>query len=152
MGPTGPQHVKNNIGALIRAQVDAFVNDISRLVREAALAAVEEVLTRATSPTSGPKRATREPAAAGKKPKGRRGRPRKTEVADSAAVLRLVGAAEGGARVEVMVKELGMPSAFMKPAVAELVAAKKVHRVGKARGTKYFSRKIGLEAVSMYRG
>ena len=132
----------NNTDALIRARVDVFVNDISELVHQAALAAIEEVLAGTTPGASVPKRATRKPAAVGKKAKGRRrGRPRQTEAADSAAVLRLVGAAKDGARVEVMAKELGVTSAAVKPAVAELLAAKKVRRIGKARGTKYFASK-----------
>ena len=133
--------MKNNTDTLIRASVDAFVNDITELVHQAALTAVEEVLTGTAPKASTAKRPTRKPATAGKKSTGRRGRPRKTPAADSAAVLKLVAAAKDGARVEIMAKELGVSSAAVKPAVAELLAAKKVRRVGKARGTKYFAKR-----------
>ena len=133
-------HMNNRTDALIRDRVDAFVNDISDLIHRAALEAVEEVLSGASSRASTAKRAAKRPAVSSKKAKARRGRPRKTEAADPAAVLKLVGAATDGARVEVMAKELGVTSAAVKPAVAELLAAKKVRRVGKARGTKYFAK------------
>ena len=66
--------MNKNTDVLIRTRVDAFVNDTSELVHQAALEAVEEVLSGTSSRASTTKRSAREPAATGKKAKARRGR------------------------------------------------------------------------------
>ncbi len=119
---------KQNTDAAIRARVDAFVEDLTGLIREAALEAVQEALVRdgsisraSIASAAGPKR---------RKKAGRRSR----RAVDTDTVLEAIRA-HAGERTEVIAKSLGTDSKALKPAIDELVAAGRVSRRGKARGT-----------------
>lgn len=119
---------RTNTDAAIRARVDAFVEDLTGLIREAALEAVQEALVRdgslpraAATRVAGPKR---------RKKAGRRSR----RAVDTATVLEAIRAHQGE-RTEVIAKSMGTDSKALKPAIDELVADGRVSRRGKARGT-----------------
>ena len=120
----------------IRARVDAFVDDLSSLIQEAALQAVQAALggggmRRAASPTS----------SAGAAPKnGRRkkaGRPGGGRSVDRAAVLEAIQAAGAPVRSATLAGVLGSSPPLLKPVLDELVASGQVKRAGMARGTTY---------------
>jgi hypothetical protein len=112
--------------AQIRARVDAFVGELSGLIREAALEAVQEALVRDAAGISTSRRKPGRPAKQG----GRRSR----AAFDAATVLAAIKA-DPGTRTEIIAKGLGTDSKALKPAIDELVATKQITRKGKARGT-----------------
>ena len=113
--------------AQIRARVDAFVGELSGLIREAALEAVHEALVRDAAGISTTRRKPGRPA----KQAGRRSR---GAAFDAATVLAAIKS-NPGTRTEIIAKGLGTDSKALKPAIDELVATKQISRKGKARGT-----------------
>ena len=129
---------RQNTDSAIRARVDDFVNELSDLIRQAALEAVEESLMGRARPARSSSAGTATRASAGgRKKRGRRGG-RSKAGADPQKILSFVAKSPEGARVEEMARELGLSSESIKPTVAALLAAKQVRREGKARGTRYF--------------
>ena len=111
--------------AAIRARVEAFVDELTDLIREAALDAVQEALVR-----DGAAAPARKLAGPRRKKAGRRRR----AAVDTAKVLAAIQA-HAGQRTEVIAKSMGTDSKALKPAIDELVAGGQVTRKGKARGT-----------------
>lgn len=115
-----------NSEALIRARVDAFVGELSGLIREAALEAVQEALLRDAAGVTTTRRKPGRPA----KQAGRRSR----ASFDAATVLAAIQA-NPGTRTEIIAKGLGTDSKALKSAIDELVDTRQITRRGKARGT-----------------
>lgn len=115
-----------NTEAQIRARVDAFVGELSGLIREAALEAVHEALSRDAAGMTPMRRKPGRPA----KKAGRRS----SAAFDAATVLAAIKA-DPGTRTEIIAKGLGTDSKALKPAIDELVETKQIVRKGKARGT-----------------
>ena len=127
---------KSNIESQIQARVSVFVDELTELVRQSALEAVEEVLRRSGAPAGAPpgKKATsRAPAT---KKRVRRATADIQEVAG--AVLAHVKA-NPGQRLEEMSPALGVDSKDLKRPVRDLLAAGKLRKEGERRGTRYFS-------------
>lgn len=116
-----------NTQAEIRARVDAFVDDLTDLIHQAALESVSEVL--AGQGFSAPAR----PAAQGPRRKKKVSR-RAGRAVDTATVLDAIRSMPGS-RTELIAKSLGTNSMALKPAIDALVADGMVTRRGKARGT-----------------
>lgn len=134
-----------DIDAQIRQRIEAFLQDIGNLVRQSAVTAVQEALTRGSS-TGGPGRRPATPAPTpsngrtGKRTGKKRGR-------------RAGGAVRGGSasadqilsylrsnpdsRMEQISAALGVESARLRPTINELIGAGQVRKAGERRGTSY---------------
>lgn len=123
----------------IRRRVDAFVDELTELVRRAALEAVEEALAGASGGRRG--RGTRV-AAAGTTRRGRaRGKgERRSPKALAATAARLAShvAANPGQRIEEIGKALGTPTRELALPVQKLLKAGEIKRKGERRATRYF--------------
>src|SRR5262249_23664096 len=148
--------VKNEI----RTRVDAFVDELSDLVRQAALAAVEEALKKGevTPPARKAGRPAKPAAPAEsheeKKTPRTRGRPaaakgakRRAGEKRSPAVLAQVTEqvfnhikANAGQGVEQIAKALGTTTKELTLPIRKLLAEKKVTSKGQKRATRYFPR------------
>jgi hypothetical protein len=143
----------SNVEQEIRSQVDAFVSQLSALVRKAALEAVANAL-REGQPTvqrkpgravkSAPqpqevKKAGRPARAA--KPVRKKGEKRSKEelLAVTQRVLEHIRA-NSGQGVEQIAKELGTSTKELSLPLRKLLAEKKIISKGEKRATKYFSR------------
>ncbi len=137
------------IESRLLARIDSFVEEISAIVREAAVEAVHEALIedgRAAVPRRGNaagrkkvRRKTTKTAARKKAASGRR-------VRRSAADLEKLGArflahvkSHPGQRLEEIGKALRIDTADLKRPVTLLMEAKKLRTEGQKRGTKYFA-------------
>lgn len=127
----------------IRALVDAFVADLSGLVRQSALEAVHDVLGGSAPAPAAPKRQSSAPkraASAPKKPKGGKRIRRSPE--DLQAMADTVQAhvrQNPGQGIEQISRELGIPSAELKHPVSLLLSSNALRTEGQRRGTKYFA-------------
>jgi hypothetical protein len=139
----------NTLESQLKSRINAFAAELSDLVREAALEAVQGALGDGAAPTKrrGPGRppgsATRRKKKPGR-PAGHRkpGRPRTKPVASTAAVLAQVNEADGIGVTEIAAS-LGMNSDAVKPVMVELLASKHVRKTGVRRGTKYHGKGAG---------
>ena len=121
----------------LQARVDDFVADLTEMIRAAALEAVHEALG-AGKPAPTKKRATKKRAT--KKVSARRGRPRSAaSMPDPKLMASIVKQLKQSPSqgVEQLSKAIGVPSAKLKPSVAQLLDDGAIKRKGKARGTKY---------------
>ncbi len=128
--------------AAIRARVDAFVDDLSVLIREAALESVNEAL----GAVSGAKRASRTARKAGASrkpgPKKRRGK-RVSRTAEQVAqlceqMLLAVRKAPGRGLAEIAA-EFGEEIKDVRRPMQFLIADGKIRTKGQRRGMKYFA-------------
>lgn len=122
----------------IQDRVEAFVSELSELVRQAALEAVSAAL----GGTAGAGRRGRRAAAA---PGASRGRSRpKGQKRTPAELERLVGSVKAyvskspGQGVEKMARDLGVPSKELVLPIKKLIASKDIKTRGQKRATKYF--------------
>ena len=117
-----------NTDAQIRARVENFVDELTGLIREAALEAVQEAILR----DAGGRGPTRRKSGTGRtaKKRGRRSR----SAFDAATVLAAIQS-NPGTRTEIIAKGLGTDSKALKSAIDELVETNQITRRGKARGT-----------------
>ncbi len=121
----------------IQERVEAFVNELSGLVRQAALEAVSSALG---GEESGARRGRR--SAASVAPRGRGGRA-KGEKRSPDELERLVGSVRSyvskspGQGVEQMARDLGVPSKELVLPIKKLLAAGEIKTRGQKRATKY---------------
>jgi len=135
----------------IRNHINSFVEQLSTLVRKAAVEAVRTALTGETSaaapvrrgPGRPPKSAAAPAAAAApakKGKKGKKGKRAKASPADLAAagtkVLEYL-AKTPGQSLEQIGKGLNTPTANLKLPIKQLLGDKKLKTTGQRRGTKY---------------
>lgn len=132
----------NNIHQQVEARVQAFVSELSELVRAAALEAVSDALG-GTAPAGA--RRGRPKGAKGKsttavaaKPHGKRGKRTSEQVDQMAAQIYEHVKKHPGASVELMAKAFKHPSKVLTLPIAKLMASKKLKTTGQKRGTKYF--------------
>ncbi|MEM6673562.1 MAG: hypothetical protein AAF726_12020 [Planctomycetota bacterium] len=133
---------KNDINAQIQARVESFTDELSQLVREAALEAVQEALD-GGAPRA-PRGRGRRPATQ-KKAAARHGGKR---IRRSEAELQAIGKKvltyvkkNPGSRLEQISAGLEVPSAELKQPVAYLLGEKALRKTGQRRGTKYSASK-----------
>lgn len=132
---------RNDIESQIRARVDSFVDDLSDLIRSAALEAVNEALGQQAVAAA----RARKPAGRVAKPAARAAKPGGKRVRRSAADLEKLGNAvlaavkqKPGQRMEHLSKALGVTSKDLKRPIDLLVAAKQLRTEGQRRGTQYY--------------
>ena len=137
---------------VLRSRIEEFVDELAGIIREAALASVQEALAGDAPARRGPGR----PRKAGRRgpgrpPKaGRRGpgRPRKAgkRLRRSSADLEAISTkvlghikANPGQRLEEIGKALGTATKILKRPIAKLLSGKALRTEGQRRGTKYFA-------------
>lgn len=157
----------NNAENNIKTRVDAFVNDLSDLIRQSALEAVAEALKKGGEVSAAPAarrpgrpaKAVEAPVAA--KPAGKPGRPAKSSSSSSAssaaAAKRRAGEkrspvllaqvtdqvgnhikANPGQGVEQIAKALGTSTKELTLPIRKLLGDKKITSKGQKRATRYF--------------
>ncbi|HUR26896.1 MAG TPA: hypothetical protein VM509_01810 [Planctomycetota bacterium] len=133
----------NNIQQQIEARVQAFVREVSELVRASAVGAVAEALGSSTvgggsrrGRPAGSKNKSAPAASRG----GKRGK-RTTEQVDAMASRIFDHVKKNpGANVEGMAKAFGMKSKELTLPISKLMSTKKLKTTGQRRGTKYHVR------------
>jgi len=136
----------NNLQAEIQSRIEAFVNDLSNLVKIAALESVAQALggdAGAAPKRRGPgrprgsaKRAAGAPSANGRRKRGKRS---SSDVdATSQKVLSHVRA-HPGQRIDEIGSALGASSKELRLPVQKLIGAKSLRTTGQRRGTRYFA-------------
>ena len=148
----------HNIDHEIRSRIDSFLGELSLLVKQQALEAVQDALGEATTVRRGPGR----PRGSGRRGPGRprivakpSRKPRRIatrfakgkRVRRSAEDLAKIGArvlaqvrSKAGQRLEEIGRALKTDTAILKKPVADLLKAKKLKTKGAKRGTRYFVR------------
>ena len=132
----------------IRERVDAFVDDLSELIRISALEAVQEALAGAATPSgrSQPARAARKTA--------RRATPGKRIRRSSAEVEALQGKilahvqSHPGQRLGEIAKALNLATKDARRPAFQLVESKALKTTGQRGGTRYFARGASTSAAS----
>ena len=122
----------------LRDRIDAFAEELSDLVKQAALEAVQGALDSGGAPARrrGPGRPRGATTRRKKKADRRPGRPRTKKLASTAQVLAQVKRGDGVGVTEIAAA-LGTTSDAVKPVMIELLAEKRVRKTGQKRGTKY---------------
>lgn len=136
----------NPVDSQIRQTIDRFVDEISQLVREAAVEAVRDALGQGGASRPGTTKARRpagtsSAAAAPRKAKktGKRGRRSSADLeAQGATILEHVKA-NPGVRMEALSKALGEDTKDLRRPVQELIASGQLRTEGARRGTQYFA-------------
>lgn len=138
----------NSIHAGLRARIDAFLSEITGLVKQAALDAVTASLSDGGAPKrrgpGRPKGSGAAAAAAGAAPKaapaksGKRGKRTSEEVDAMAEAVSAYIKANPGQGLEAIGRGLGMPTKELKLPIAKLNQAKALKTTGQRRGMKYF--------------
>jgi len=131
-----------------RARIEAFTNDLSTLVRQAALEAVSQALGGTASIGIAPvKRGPGRPARAASaappaKParKGKRAKRTPEDVAKMGEAVVAYVAKNPGQSVEQIGKALGVKTKDLALPIIRMVEAKKLKTKGQRRGTPYFAR------------
>lgn len=128
----------------IRSRIDAFIEELSTLVREAALESVQAAL--GAGPARGPGRPRKAAAPASgdiRRRAVRRGRggKRTSEEIDALAVkLHAYVKSNPGNTIERIGKAIAIDTKELKLPVIKLLAEKKLKTTGQRRGTKYHAR------------
>lgn len=144
----------NPVESQIRNVIDQFVEEISQLVRQAAVEAVQEALgqgaserPKVQSARAGRKKASRRGASASKKA-GKRGRRTSEDLeAQGTAILEHVKA-NPGVRMEALSAALGEATKDLRRPVQELIASGRLRTEGARRGTQYFAGGAGRKTSS----
>ena len=137
----------------IRARVDAFVADLSVLIHQAALGAVQEALGGAPAPARrGPGRPRKAATNGRRKAPGRKAKAtkaggrlrRSAEDLDALAgtVLSHIRS-NPGQRLEEIGVAMGSPTSELKRPISKLMEAGSLRTEGQRRGTKYFAGRGG---------
>src|SRR5215203_5545013 len=133
---------RNSIDSDIRSRIDVFIQEISGLIKVAAIQSVREALGGDAEPARrGPGRpAGTAPKSATPARRGRaRGGKRSSEEVGAMAE-RIVATVRGnpGQGLESIGKEIGVPTKELKLPVIKLLSDGKLKKTGEKRGTKYF--------------
>lgn len=133
-----------NINDTIRAALDAFVNDLSNLIQQAALDSVEQALSSAsTIPGGGRGRAARavSPAFAALAQNRKKGAKRTPEELEQ-LIKKLHGyiAKNPGQRIEQIAQGLDISTKELNLPAKKLISEKKLSTKGQKRATTYFAK------------
>ena len=128
------------IDSEIRARLDSFTNELTDLIRKAALEAVHEALNGGAVPAR-PTATRKAPKKAGRKPVSvRRGGRRSTADLEATADAILAHVeANAGARMEEIASAVGSVTKDLRRPVQMLLEAGKLRTEGQKRGTQYFA-------------
>jgi len=128
----------------IRSRIEAFMDDVTGLLREAALEAVREALGETApaarrGPGRPPRRGPGRPPRAKAAKRGRRGRRSSADVEQVAQRILAHVKAHPGDGAEQIGRALGMVTKDMRLPLLKLLGEKKLRTEGQRRGTKYFA-------------
>lgn len=134
-----------NLEQQIRSRIEAFVDELATLVREAALESVQAALGSAPARGPGRPRKTAAPVGGGairrRAPRRGRGAKRSAEQLDALAAKFLAYVKSNpGNTIERIGKAISIDTKELKLPVAKLLADKKLKTTGQRRGTKYHAR------------
>lgn len=132
----------------LRSRIDAFVNELTNLVKLSALEAVHEALgstlnagvTGGTAPAAAPSAGKRGPGRPPKAARGKGGKRSSEDVLKTAATVLSHIKANPGQRLEQIGKAVKMPTKDLKLPIQKLFEQKAINTKGEKRGTKYFAR------------
>lgn len=125
------------IDSQLRSRVDSFVSDLTVLVRQAALEAVQQALGGVPA-ARGPGR-PRGAAKASKSAGGKRGKRSPEQVNALAVKVHAHVKAHPNQSVEQIGKSMGVATKVLKLPIAKLLEAKQLKTKGQRRGTRYFA-------------
>jgi len=138
----------NSIQSGLRARIDAFLSEITGVVKKAALEAVTSALSDGAVPQrrgpGRPKGSGAAPAAAAAAPKSAPAKPKKRGKRTTEEVDRMADTvcayikAHPGQGLEAIGRGLGMPTKELKLPITKLNEAKALKTTGQRRGMKYF--------------
>lgn len=138
---------KNDLDSKLQDRINAFVEDVSAIVREAALEAVRDALSTeagAAASVGRPKAAAgRRRAPAKKTASGRRVRRSAEQLEELARKFLSYVQSNPGQRLEEIGVGLRIDTAELKRPVQLLLEADKLRTEGERRGTRYFAGKGG---------
>ena len=143
---------KSDIDKEIRERIDVFLGEISALVREAALEAVQEALGSAKTGGAAPRATRRTPAVASgsvataRKEARRKGKRLRRTAADLEKMSERILAhvkANPGCRMEEISKALGESTYDLRRPLEMLKEARKFKITGNKRATQYYLRGAG---------
>lgn len=120
----------------IQQRVEAFTRELSQLVRQAALEAVEEAI-RGEMAGGGAARPAARRAGAARRPGGRGGRRSAEDIAALQAQVLTHITANPGQRLEEISAGMAVPSKELKRPIANLLESGEVTKKGERRGTRY---------------
>lgn len=129
----------------IRARIEAFVADLSTLIRGSVVDALSGALGIEASSSAAPRAAAASaapapaPAPKAKKANGKRERRSADQVNASAERFLEFVTANPGLRLEQIAAGIGMPTKGLKLPVIKLAEAGAIYTEGQRRGTKYFA-------------
>jgi hypothetical protein len=127
----------------IRSRIDAFLSDVTLLLKRAALESVRAALGEAGRARRGPGRPPL--GSGGRKRGGKRGKRSSAEVADMAERVLEYVRKNDGSRLEEISRGMGLASQELKLPVAKLLDGRQVRTTGRKRGTKYHAGKGGAK-------
>ncbi|MFT7484566.1 MAG: hypothetical protein ACI9F9_000406 [Candidatus Paceibacteria bacterium] len=132
----------SNAEALIRARVTAFTDELSSLIRSAALEAVEEALggvgTKSPGRPRGAKSAGRSAVKRAPKKGGKRVRRTAQDLEQLMDDIQAYVTKHKGQRLEEMSAGMDLDSKEMKRPIVLLLEQKRIIKEGAKRGTRYF--------------
>jgi hypothetical protein len=132
-----------NLQQNIEQQVSIFVNNVSDLVRQAAICALEQAMSVSVVPAEGARHRRRQPDGRGGARKQRAAR-KPAPARDSAEVSALTErlyeaiAAQPGKPMEVLAASVGCPARDLRVSIGHLVKRERVKKAGQRRATRYF--------------
>lgn len=154
--------MSNQIDAKIKAKVEQFAQELTGLIHESAMAAVQQAIAgvmgapvkrgpgrpagsgaKKTGQNSGPKAAKK----AGKKAAKKAGKRAAKKSGKSAAANPALGkavvdtlTAKPGLSISEIASAVGVSKVDVQPTVVALLGEKKIKKTGERRGTKYFAK------------
>lgn len=132
---------KSDLDATIRASVDAFVDELTEIIRQAALESVREALAAEGAPARrGPGRPRKASSMAAARPARKSGKRIRRSIEDlekmAKSILAFVKANPGCGIVDIS-KAMRTPNKDLKRPIQMLIAEKKLRTEGQKRGTTY---------------
>jgi hypothetical protein len=127
---------QSTVDVELRSKIDSFVEELSALVKQAALESVHAALGNGTALLRrGPGRPRGSTAAVG----GAGGKRSSDQVEAAAERIAAFVRANPGMRLDQIASGLGTSTKELKLPVIKLLASKQLKKMGQKRGTKYFA-------------
>jgi hypothetical protein len=139
----------SNINADVRSRIDQFLEELSALVKNAALDSVRAALGDGAAPAKrgrGRPRSTVPAARRGKTAQGARGKRTSEQVDQMAERIQTFVRSNPGLRLEAIAEGIGTSSKELKLPIIKLLGTKSLSKTGQKRGTKYFAGGSGPRA------
>jgi len=133
----------SSIDKRIRESIESFVDELSTMVRQAALEAVQEALAVSPGPARrGSARSGRvlAPTSARGRKAARRAKRSPNALAEVEAALLEEISVGPGRRIEAIGKSLGIPTKELNLPIKKLLASKQIKKKGEKRATEYYVR------------